>query len=67
MDLGISGKKAIVCGASAGLGRGVATALAAEGVEVVIAARDPERLRAAAKAIGAAIRARADLMARFLL
>jgi 3-oxoacyl-[acyl-carrier protein] reductase len=52
MDLGISGKKAIVCGASAGLGRGAATALAAEGVDVVIAARDPERLQAAAKAIG---------------
>ena len=52
MDLGISGRKAIVCGASAGLGRGVATALAAEGVEVVIAARDPDRLQAAARAIG---------------
>jgi len=53
MDLGIAGKKAIVCGASAGLGRGAATALAAEGVEVVIAARDPGRLRTAAKAIAA--------------
>src|SRR5580698_5338002 len=53
MDLGISGRKAIVCGASAGLGRGAATALAAEGVEVFIAAREPERLQAAAKAIGA--------------
>jgi 3-oxoacyl-[acyl-carrier protein] reductase len=52
VDLGISGRKAIVCGASAGLGRGAATALAAEDVEVVIAARDPERLQAAAKAIG---------------
>ncbi len=52
MDLGISGRRAIVCGASQGLGRGVATALAAEGVEVLIAARNPERLEAAAKAIG---------------
>jgi len=52
MDLGISGRKAIVCGGSAGLGRGVATALAADGVEVWIAARDPARLEAAAKAIG---------------
>src|SRR5450432_2143292 len=52
MDLGISGKKAIVCGGSAGLGRGVATALAADGVEVTIAARDPQRLRATASAIG---------------
>jgi 3-oxoacyl-[acyl-carrier protein] reductase len=52
MDLGIAGRKAIVCGGSAGLGRGAAAALAAEGVEVVIAARDPGRLEAAAKAIG---------------
>jgi 3-oxoacyl-[acyl-carrier protein] reductase len=52
MDLGISGRKAIVCGASQGLGRAVATALAADGVQVLIAARDPERLEAAAKAIG---------------
>ncbi len=52
MDLGISGRKAIVCGGSAGLGRGVATALATDGVEVLIVARDPGRLEAAAKAIG---------------
>jgi 3-oxoacyl-[acyl-carrier protein] reductase len=52
MDLGISGRKAIVCGASAGLGRGVAVALAIEGVQVLIAARNPERLEAAAKEIG---------------
>src|SRR5437899_8533084 len=52
MDLGISGRKAIVCGGSAGLGRGVATALAGEGVEVLIAARDPGRLEAAAREIG---------------
>jgi 3-oxoacyl-[acyl-carrier protein] reductase len=52
MDLGIAGRKAIVCGASAGLGRGVAAALAADGVEVLIAARDPARLEAAAKEIG---------------
>jgi 3-oxoacyl-[acyl-carrier protein] reductase len=52
MDLGISGRKAIVCGGSAGLGRAVATALAADGVQVLIAARDPERLKATAMAIG---------------
>src|SRR5438270_125210 len=52
MDLGISGRKAIVCGGSAGLGRGVASALAADGVLVTLAARDPERLQAAAAAIG---------------
>lgn len=39
MDLGIAGKKAVVCGASKGLGRACAEALAAEGVKVTIAAR----------------------------
>ena len=44
MDLGIAGKSAIVCGGSAGLGRGAATAFAREGVTVYVAARDEERL-----------------------
>lgn len=48
MDLGISGRKAIVCGASKGLGRACAEALAAEGVEVVITGRDAEALTATA-------------------
>jgi 3-oxoacyl-[acyl-carrier protein] reductase len=51
MDLGISGRTAIVCGASAGLGRGVAMALGREGVRLVIAARGEERLRQAADEI----------------
>ena len=51
MDLGISGRRAIVCGASAGLGRATATALAREGVSVVIAARTRENIEAAAKEI----------------
>jgi 3-oxoacyl-[acyl-carrier protein] reductase len=51
MDLGIAGRNAIVCGASAGLGRGIATALAQEGVNVFAAARGEERLKAAAKDI----------------
>jgi 3-oxoacyl-[acyl-carrier protein] reductase len=51
MDLGIKGRKAIVCGASAGLGRATALALAREGVSVVIAARAEDRLKAAADAI----------------
>ena len=54
MDLGIAGRRAIVCGASAGLGRGVAQALAADGVEVVMAARGEDRLRRAADEIRAA-------------
>jgi 3-oxoacyl-[acyl-carrier protein] reductase len=53
MDLGIKGRKAIVCGASAGLGRATALALAREGVEVTIAARDEARLRKAADEIAA--------------
>ena len=53
MDLGIQGRKAIVCGASAGLGRATATALAREGVSVIIAARDEARLRKAADEIAA--------------
>ncbi len=44
MDLGIAGRTAIVCGASAGLGRGVAEALAADGVNLLLAARTEERL-----------------------
>ena len=39
MDLGIKGKTGLVTGASTGIGRGIALALAAEGVKVAIAAR----------------------------
>lgn len=53
MDLGIKGRKAIVCGASAGLGRAAATALAPEGVSVVIAARTEDRLCKTADEIAA--------------
>lgn len=45
MDLGISGRKAIVAGGSAGLGAASAKALAAEGVELYISARGEARLR----------------------
>jgi NAD(P)-dependent dehydrogenase (short-subunit alcohol dehydrogenase family) len=48
MDLELSGKAAIVTGGSRGIGRAVARELAAEGVEVVIAARGAEELEAAA-------------------
>ena len=53
MDLGLSGKTAIVTGGSAGIGLACARALHEEGVSVVIAARDPERLAAAERAITA--------------
>jgi len=39
MDMGISGKRALVCASSKGLGRGCARALAAEGVHLVLNAR----------------------------
>ena len=53
MDLGIAGKKAIVCAASKGLGKGCAVSLAREGVDVTICARTPETLEAAAGEIRA--------------
>ena len=48
MDLGIKGKWALVCAASKGLGKGCATALVREGVNVVITARGAEALAATA-------------------
>jgi len=54
MDLGIAGKKAIVGGASAGLGRACAMSLAREGVDVVIVSRTPENIERAAEEIAAA-------------
>ncbi|OWW22430.1 SDR family oxidoreductase [Noviherbaspirillum denitrificans] len=51
MDLGIAGKHALVCGASKGLGRGCAEALAAEGVHVTIVARTASELEATAQEI----------------
>lgn len=48
MDLGIRGRRAIVAGASAGLGKSSALALAREGVEVLISARHEDKLVAAA-------------------
>src|SRR5258706_14173335 len=48
MDLGIRGRTALVCAASKGLGRGCATSLAREGVNLVITARGTEALEATA-------------------
>jgi 3-oxoacyl-[acyl-carrier protein] reductase len=48
MDLGIAGRKAIVCASSRGLGRACAKALAEAGCEVVINGRNAEHLAAAA-------------------
>ena len=53
MDLGLTGKTALVCAASKGLGRACAEALAAEGCAVTITARDEAQLIATAREIEA--------------
>ena len=53
MDLGISGKTAIVTGASAGIGRQIAKSLAAEGVKLAVTARRRNLLDTLEKEIGA--------------
>ncbi|MGE0116352.1 MAG: SDR family oxidoreductase [Dongiaceae bacterium] len=53
MDLGIAGRTAIVCGASKGLGKGCALALAKEGVRIVLNARAAEALKRTAQEIRA--------------
>ncbi len=45
MELGLKGKKAIVCASSRGLGRGCALALAKEGVSLVVNGVDPDRIK----------------------
>ena len=54
MDLGLTGKVAIVTGGSRGLGLAAAKALIAEGAHVVVCARGEEQLQKSAKAIQAA-------------
>ena len=51
MDLGIKGRRALVTGASSGLGAAAALALAREGVEVVINSRNEANLKPVAKSI----------------
>jgi 3-oxoacyl-[acyl-carrier protein] reductase len=53
MDFGIAGRRALVCGASAGLGFACAEALAKEGVELVMAARTEAPLQKAAATLRA--------------
>jgi 3-oxoacyl-[acyl-carrier protein] reductase len=53
MNLGIEGKWALVCAASKGLGKGCATALVQEGVNVVVTARGEEALQATAQELRA--------------
>ena len=51
MDMGIAGRKAIVCASSRGLGRACAIALAREGCTLVVNGRDAARLEATAREI----------------
>ena len=48
MDLGISGRNALITGGSKGIGRACAEALAIEGVNIAIVSRDPKSLESAA-------------------
>jgi NAD(P)-dependent dehydrogenase (short-subunit alcohol dehydrogenase family) len=49
MDLQLTGKRAVVTGGSRGIGYAIASTLAAEGADLALLARDPARLRTAAK------------------
>jgi 3-oxoacyl-[acyl-carrier protein] reductase len=53
LDLGLVKKRALVTGASRGLGKAIAHELKAEGADVAICAREPQRLEAAAQELGA--------------
>jgi 3-oxoacyl-[acyl-carrier protein] reductase len=53
VDLRIKGRRALVMGASRGLGKSIAAALVAEGARVAICARDADRIRTVAAQIGA--------------
>jgi 3-oxoacyl-[acyl-carrier protein] reductase len=63
MDLGLTGRRAIVTGASRGIGRRVAHQLAREGVRVLMVGRDEDALRAAAPEDGSAEILAADVTA----
>lgn len=63
MDLGIRGRKAIVCASSQGLGHACALALAEEGCEVFVNGRQPDKLEAAARALREATGARVTAVA----
>jgi 3-oxoacyl-[acyl-carrier protein] reductase len=63
LDLGIAGRKAIVCGSSKGLGKACAFAMARVGVEVVLNARTEEALKSTAEELGELVKRRIQIVA----
>jgi 3-oxoacyl-[acyl-carrier protein] reductase len=53
VDLGLRGRRALVMGASSGLGKATAESLAAEGAKIAVSARNAQRLGAVANQLGA--------------
>src|SRR5271165_6511222 len=60
MDLGLKGKVAVITGGSVGIGLAIAEGLAAEGVDLVLAARGAERVRDEARRIAGEFGVRAE-------
>ncbi len=64
MDLQLTGKRAVVTGGSRGIGFAIAAALAGEGADLALLARDPERLADSGQAAGGGARAAGPHAAR---
>src|SRR6201999_474156 len=62
MELGIQGRTALVTGASMGIGRGIATALAREGVKLAVVARRRNLLEELQREIGKLVIIECDLL-----
>jgi 3-oxoacyl-[acyl-carrier protein] reductase len=63
MDLGLSGKRVLITGGSRGIGFACARSFLGEGADVVIAARDPQRLDAAKRELAARAQGKIETMA----
>jgi 3-oxoacyl-[acyl-carrier protein] reductase len=61
MDLGLGGRVCVVTGSTGGIGKETARLLAAEGAQVVVAGRDPDRAEQVRDEVGAALALAADL------